>query len=908
MSIESKTEKSAATKGVTALTVGTAPSSARRKRGSPVAGSARRAKRRARAYRTHRWTDAELRAEEGRLVKYLDDLAAKNLGIPSSRARPHEPFTTLIAEQAMVRRSAISCSTGHLRSILMARVKTMPLQPYEGETGYHFDRSDVVHKALVDYIASRKKSNQGLPSINGRPNMAAIARGAGIGADTLTDKEHRNHLLVMVEFDSMGPATEDPKRAGGLVLSELVEQLSSERREVRPYRKSLPQLRHAANFAMSMNPLDGEAPAIEALTAAWEAADRADLRSRLSSLINIATNIEANGLIPQGFGDAIQFGCRRANIQLHDLVRPEDERGGDSGNPQRPVIGWKLHDWVSGRSMPDRFTSFGDVMALEDALDFERGTLWSRVRFRSCALGTIPKRYWPDEIPKDAGLKKEIKFYLPDEILTLTEGERHELMLAAYAVVMLKRQKHVDGNHIANCADPYRHKAPAWGPTLAEDMDGLIAFHSFKPDIDDESEDNDTLWVKGTQERSLTYAEKTMGALLRTRPTFRAEDLTLALFAIPQVGKDTIEFARSRRSPKSFELHREPIKPYSAEDIQLCVFAKMMLAEGGFLRQRPEFFEKLNAEAREMLAVKFKQAPDNWAEICAAGDWTAICTAAEAYYAARIKKIDKWITEVGPQLSRPKERIFEVLDGDLHDFRAAFGNILKNRLAKCEPGYRAWAYAVQNVVYHEMIAQFPHRSRAIVETTYAPDQSGSVRYVDGKWYWYVHWTSVKNGRRNGLFKDKQWFVGELKDTNGLYDALHDYTRPKGARDWILKGRSSESFFVTDSDKPELNKNKLYAKVSSSTLFILSQIADERWATTRCYGTHAERKIGFNSVLEDSLSPDYERSFLKACGMLLITPKVAGDHYLFAPPEELAAGVADDLDRQRRERQAPQSLH
>jgi hypothetical protein len=309
-----------------------------------------------------------------------------------------------------------------------------------------------------------------------------------------------------------------------------------------------------------------------------------------------------------------------------------------------------------------------------------------------------------------------------------------------------------------------------------------------------------------------------------------------------------------------------------------------------------------------MLAVKFRQAPDNWAEICAAGDWAAICAAAEAWYAAHIKKIDKWISEVGPQLGRPKERILEILDGDLHDFRSAFGNILVNRLAKCEPGYRAWAYAVQNLVYHEMIAQFPHRSRAIVETTYATDQSGSVvRYINGTWYWYVHWTSVKNGRRNGLFKNKQSFVGKLKDTNGLYDALQQYTKAGGARDWILKGRSSESFFVTDSDKPGLNKNKLYAKVASSTLFVLSQIADERWSTTRCYGAHAERKIGFNSVLEDVLSPGYEASFLKACGMLLITPKVADEYYLFAPPEELAAGVGDKLDRQRRERQAPHSL-
>jgi hypothetical protein len=903
MAIEKKIEENAAS--ISPLNSGASPSSARRKRGSPVSGSGRRYKKRGRPTNTHRWSEADLRAEKGRLVSYLEARKSRGLGVPSSHARPDQAFTRLIADKAEVRRSSISLETGHLKPTLDAYIATMKLQPYEERTGYHFDRSDAVHEALVKYIASRKEDKLGLPSMNGRPNMAAIARGAEIGADTLTKATHRNHILVMEEFASMGPATEEPKREGGLVLSELLGQLASERREILPYRKSLPQLRSAVNLVMSNHTLGGGAPGIEALTAAHEAADRPDFRSRLASLINIATNIEANDIIPPGFGEAVEYGCRRANIQLHDLVRPREEKEGATDHPKRPCIGWKLHDWVRGRSMPNRFTSFGDVMTLEDTLEFQRGTLWSRVRFRLCALGAIPKDYWPDEIPKDAIIKKEIKFYLPDEILTLPVAERRDLMLSAYGIVMLKRHKHVDENHIANCGDPYRHNAPQWGSTLAEDMEALIAFHSAKPDIDD-SEDNDTLWVKGTRERNQTYVEKTMGVLLRTRSAFKAEDLTLALFAIPQVAKDTIDFARSRRSPESFDLYPDPVKPYRAEDIQLCVFAKMMVAEGGFLRQRPEFLDTLNAEAREMLAVKFPQAPDDWTEICAAGNWTAICAAVEAWYAARIKKIEKWIADVGPQLGRPKGRIFEVLDHDLHDFRAAFGQILANRLAKCEPGYRAWAYAVQNVVYHEMIAQFPHRSRVIVETTYAPDQSGTVRYVNGKWYWYVHWTSVKNGRRNGLFEDKEWFVGKLVDTNGLYDALHQYTKADGARDWILGGRSSASFFVTSSDKPELNANKLYAKVASSTLFVLSQFADERWSTTRCYGTHAERKIGFNSVLESVLSPSYELSFLRACGMLLITPAVAKDHYLFAPPEERAAGVAEKLDAQRQGRLAPHS--
>jgi len=480
--------------------------------------------------------------------------------------------------------------------------------------------------------------------------------------------------------------------------------------------------------------------------------------------------------------------------------------------------------------------------------------------------------------------------------------------MTAFGIVMVKRQKHLDENHKANCEDTYRHHAPDWSRSLCEDMDGLFAFHSFKDEVEDEDDCCDNLWVKGSRERNRTYVEKTMGVVLRLRPTFKKEDLTLALFAIPQIAKDTLKFTRSRRAKIKVDLKPDPIHPYSGEDIQLCVFAKTMLTKGGYLQQRPEFFGKLGAETRELLAQKFHQAPDDWDQICATGNWTAICAAVEAWYTSRIARIEKWIKDAGPRLSRPKARIVEVLNNDLHDFRVAFGEILKMKLAKCEPGYRAWAYAVQNLVYHEMIAQFPHRSRAVVETKWNIEKSTSVRCIDGAWVWQVHWTSVKNGRDNELFRDHEFFVGKIEDTNGLYDALNEYTRPGGARDWLLKGRSSDSFFVTSSAKPELNANKLYARVAASTLFVMSQIEDERWSTVRNYGTHAERKITFNSILEPVSSPTFALSFLKACGQLVITPMVANNHYYHAPPEERAAGVARALDRERRARQAPRSLH
>jgi hypothetical protein len=447
---------------------------------------------------THRWTPAMLAAEEKRLVDYLEEQVAQHGAVPSSRARPELPSTSMMAEKSGVRRSQISLEGGRLKGVLDNYITTHGLKPYDGAAGVHFERSDQVHATLLSYIQGRADAGLGLPSTNGKPNMAAIARGADISASTLTDKMHRNHNLVMEKFMTMGGGTEDPKRSGPLVLTELLAELEGRqlRPELEPYRRSLLHLRHVVKLAIGLHALGDEAPATEALEAAREMTDKADVRSRLATCIRIVEQIEKDDLVPQQLGAAIDFLCRRANYQPHDLAM-------DSG------AGWKMHDWRRGRSAPDRFCSYGAVKKMEELVASEPGTLWNRVRYRSCALGTIPKEFWPEEIQDDALIKKEIKFYLPDEILTLPDTERRELILTAYGVVMLKRQKHVDENHAANCADPYRHKAPDWGPTLVEDMEALFAFHSFKPDIDFDSEDNDTHWVKGTRERSQTYVEKT---------------------------------------------------------------------------------------------------------------------------------------------------------------------------------------------------------------------------------------------------------------------------------------------------------------------------------------------------------------------------------------------------------------
>jgi hypothetical protein len=234
-------------------------------------------------------------------------------------------------------------------------------------------------------------------------------------------------------------------------------------------------------------------------------------------------------------------------------------------------------------------------------------------------------------------------------------------------------------------------------------------------------------------------------------------------------------------------------------------------------------------------------------------------------------------------------------------FRAAFGVVLAALLKKCEPGYRAWAYATLALVYHEMMAQFPHRSRAVREAIWKADHTGSVRCVNGKWWWFTHWSSVKNGRSSDNFKDYEWHEAELKDVNGLYAALHDYTRERGARDWILNGRSSDCFFVLNSDRPEMDASQLYARVKRSTRTVLARIDDPRWSDMRDFGPHAERKLVFNALCGPADAPDAIEMFARACDALLIGPGTATTYYLFAPPGERSVAIGEQLKRERDKR-------
>jgi hypothetical protein len=96
-------------------------------------------------------------------------------------------------------------------------------------------------------------------------------------------------------------------------------------------------------------------------------------------------------------------------------------------------------------------------------------------------------------------------------------------------------------------------------------------------------------------------------------------------------------------------------------------------------------------------------------------------------------------------------------------------------------------------------------------------------------------------------------------------------------------------------------SKLANRVNRSTRDVLAKIGDPRWADARSYSTHPERKLSFNAQLEPADSPTALAAYLRACGNLLITPRVAAKFYEYSDPARRAAGVAERLQQERQAR-------
>jgi transcriptional regulator with XRE-family HTH domain len=627
---------------------------------------------------------------------------------------------------------------------------------------------------------------------------------------------------------------------------------------------SLPPLLSAVRRAATLDPLARGlgAPVRQTLVIARELEQNASVRSRMGTALRILDRMEAADYIPESFGDAILHGCAQQGISIAQLARD-----------CKIAVG-TVSDWTRGAT-PDRIRSHGAVKRIEKRFGFPDGSLRKRMKFNFCGGGCIPNKYVPEGIPTNEETKAELAARVPEDILTRPAAEIKDLLRKAYADYLVHREKHVDAHHALLIKLPYRHKCKQWTKLLIDDVVELFGFHRDDVEINYDGAPGATDWSYGYCERVAGEIEQALGAILKLHAEdFVPADGTLGLFMVPRLVWESIEFVRKRRKDKK----------HGKVDIELLVMAKEMVKVDGFLHQHDDYRERLPAAALETLKKDF---PEQF------HDWTALCAAVEAKYESLIAEVARKMKRFGHTIGRAKMKLLPILTTNSYDFVETTDRIVARQYDECGGG-PALVFATRKLILQEFRNQLAHRSRTMRDLTWFPDNTGSVRFVDGRWEVHCHRDDFKGGARSEYFRDNPWAVVTLEDVNGLYQAIEGYLRPGGAREWLLDRRDSKRFFVKRSKKPEYDAIAFHDVVARDTRSILRTEPDGPYAEVHKMGPHASRKIIYNALKTT-------KGHKVAAETLLITEAVADSHYNYADATQRLAHAPKERRRQYQRR-------
>jgi len=465
---------------------------------------------------------------------------------------------------------------------------------------------------------------------------------------------------------------------------------------------SLPAILSAVRRAAKSDPLGRglAAPVRETLVIAREL-ETGSVSSRIGTALNILDRVQAADYIPEELGAAILHGCVREGISISQLAR-------DCEVPEGT-----LSDWTRGAT-PDRFRSHGALKRIEKRLRFPKDSLRKRMKFKFLGGGCIPNKYVPAGIPTTEETKAELAARVPEDILTRPPAEIEALLRKAYADYLVHREKHVDAHHAMLIKQPYWHKCKYWEKTLIDDAADLFGFHRDDVEINYDGAPGATFWSNGYCDRVTGQIEQALGAILKLHPgDYAPTGMTTGLFMVPRLIWESVEFVRKRRKDKK----------HGKVDIELLVLAKEMTKVDGFFHQHDDYRGRIPSAALELLKQEF---PKEF------HDWPALCAAVKAKYENLIVEVERKIKRFGHTIGRAKMKLLPVLTTNAYEFIETTDQIVARQYDEAGGG-RALVYTTRKLIRQEFSNQLAHRSRTMRELTWFPDNTGSVRCVDGRW-------------------------------------------------------------------------------------------------------------------------------------------------------------------------------
>jgi integrase len=184
-----------------------------------------------------------------------------------------------------------------------------------------------------------------------------------------------------------------------------------------------------------------------------------------------------------------------------------------------------------------------------------------------------------------------------------------------------------------------------------------------------------------------------------------------------------------------------------------------------------------------------------------------------------------------------------------------------------------WATAIRASLTLKLHAQVPLRRKTFSGLTYATDNSGMVKFENGKWWLEIPGSLFKNEKSKVFREDyPDGFRHNLLDLWGLYKDLQEYV--DSARTIILSGVESPAFYVAQHNAGHVTPGAFADNFRKITKEFIAYNAGRGTGLkgVKPFGSHAMRHIVATAVWKSTRSLD------DAARAIHDTTKMTEKHY------------------------------
>jgi hypothetical protein len=802
------------------------------------------------------------------LVRYLRDCLLEGRLLPDHPAHPGKVCIKAFASQIKINASSLRSLNSPNRQFLNACASLIGLEPMRDEdVGRAHQGARSTSKRIRDYTEELERKSLGLPcKLDGSLNLQAIAGEARIPARLLYKSEKRVSFLEQAKL-RIGERHHGVPVVGPLKLCELSRLLAEPARIPRLDSDEIYQLRFTVRLIQKLPGIDEQAGVLEAANAALAVVNGRDA-GRVRHLISTLEVLQSDAWLPAEFGKALEYLFDRHGFTTAQAAR-------EVGMPQKT-----LGDWKSGKYSPDRLRGFPHVARLEDLFSLERGDLWDLVMLTGD--GSVPRKYWPPEIPKTERIRRMIIPRLPDDLLMRTDEAVGDEMRRVWEVVKKLIAENVDEHHKERSRSPYRYHIRDWTEALLEERQKIIEFINVPlPRIGEVK----LMGPHAPQSTELgeEYLQVFFGYISSCRGEGRnvpVSRLSHVYLLIGELAVETVNFLISRRPKKTKKTSPKAIP----NDVSFFFRCMALASQGGFFSRHPELAAKLKPVPGVLTPAQCEEARR---------DWKAFCDGKFREYEQLLKSMKKkgLVARPGtPAGNNPLIKLQVILDRlDPLEFLDGMAAFYDEAAARSRVGKRRWIYRVRAAVLSEIAAQTYLRSGVLRGMIFLLDGMGELRLVDGVWWLIIHKSKFKNGETGPFFKDGEFYIKRLADRHGLYRNLDDYLRPvTGARALILGTRNTDVLFVKDSGEPGFQSaDKFYQFFTAVSARYIASAEDKPWSSLIKINPHAIRAIAYSALKR-------LKGGETAANALAIATGTGERHYNYDPPHRKTARVDDAL--------------